>query len=156
MYMGRIFGYNTQYSGGERTRVSRSAVRGGYDVSYDILKFTKSKIANLRYTTLQSAIMSYHSHTVMVLWYSAGRIKQYLTVLQHNSGPSVYYIIYRYSCRKRAVQLFYLGVSSHNISPLQILYQNQHTAARRYYCVIITIILYAYLHNNIIICIRYL
>jgi len=63
-----IFGYNTQYSGGARAWVSRSAVRSGYDVTYDILKFTKSKIANLRYTILQSAIMSYHFHTVMVLW----------------------------------------------------------------------------------------
>lgn len=117
-YSIRIFGYNTQDSGVTRARVSRSAV-SGFDVSYDILKFTKSKIANLRYTILQSAIVSYDFHTVMVVWYSAGRIEQYLTVLC-NSGPSVYYIItyrYWYSCRIRAVQLFYLGVSSYNISP---------------------------------------
>lgn len=69
-------------------------MKSGFDVSYDILKFTKrkSKIANLRYAILHSAIMSYHFHTVMVLWYSAGKIELYLTVL-YNSGPSVYYII---------------------------------------------------------------
>jgi len=141
MYMRmRIFGYNTQYSGGvQQTPVSGSAVQSGFDVAYDILKFTKrkSKIANLRYAVLHSAIMSYHFHMVMALWYSAGKIELYLfngSVLVRSVSVLYYYIICRwYSCRKRVVQFFYLGIlCPYNIIfPLRILHQNQHTAALR-------------------------